>query len=503
MSRSIYLICLGVSSAFDPQVSGFAAEQARPNILWIFSDDHAAQAVGAYGGRLQPLNLTPNLDRLAAEGMVFERAYVGNSICAPSRATLLTGKHSHKNGQFGNRGAFNHNQPQFQKLLQKSGYQTAMIGKIHLGGAMQGFDYWEVLPGQGKYWSPSFITANGKTSYEGQHSTDVITDRALNWLKNSRDKSKPFMAMVHYKAPHRSWQPTTRWKEKFKDRTFPEPDTLFDDYEGRTMAARQQDMTISRSMSMGGDVKSSQPERKAELAKIDASDRKALTRLKYQWYMRDYLACIAGVDENVGRLLKYLEDEGLDKNTVVMYSSDQGFYLGEHGWFDKRFMYEESYKTPLIARWPSVVKPGTRNKNLVQNIDNAPTFLDIAGVDIPDDMQGVSLLPLLKGEAPKEWRKSLYYHYYEYPGAHRVRSHEGVSTQRYKLIRFYGPGVPDGEQWEFFDLEKDSQEMKSEYDNPEYADKVKQLKAELQRLREHYDVKANGRPPQRKRRQRK
>ncbi|HKK18219.1 MAG TPA: sulfatase, partial [Opitutales bacterium] len=405
MKRKILIstwISLTASIAASQGLCGDAA--GKPNIIWIFADDHAYQAIGAYGGRFEPYNLTPNIDRLASEGIVFDRAYVGNSICAPSRATLLTGKHSHLNGMTGNQGHFDHNQPQFQKVLQRSGYQTAMIGKIHLDGKLQGFDYWEVLPGQGRYWDPVFMTENGRKTYTGQHSTDVVTDRALSWLAQGRDSEKPFMLMVHFKAPHRPWEPTTRWKEKFKDTIWPEPETLFDDYEGRGTAAHRQKMTIARHMTMKRDVKSGQPERQAELNEIDRKDIKALTRLKYQWYMRDYLACIAGIDESVGKLLAYLKETGLDENTVVMYSSDQGFYLGEHGWFDKRFMYEESFRTPLLARWPGVIKPGSRNDDLVQNIDFAETFLDIANNTIPDDMQGRSLVPLMKGETPEDWR---------------------------------------------------------------------------------------------------
>ncbi|MGB0743988.1 MAG: sulfatase family protein [Opitutales bacterium] len=466
-----------------------AADADRPNILWLFSDDHAYQAVGAYGGRFGELDLTPNIDRIADEGMRFDRAYVGNSICAPARATLLTGKHSHLNGKFDNQTKFDHDQQQFQKILQKNGYQTAMVGKIHLDGEMQGFDYWEVLPGQGRYWNPVFITAEGKTTYKGEHSTDVITLRAIDWLENKRNKEKPFMAMVHYKAPHRHWQPTSRWKERFKNKVFPEPATLFDDYEGRGFAANNQDMTILETMSMQQDVKSMQPERQAELALIDKDDPRALTKLKYQWYMRDYLACIAGVDENVGKLLDYLEASGLAENTIVMYSSDQGFYLGEHGWFDKRFMYEESYRTPLVAKWPGITKAGSVSKDLVQNIDLAETFLDIAGLEAPEDMQGRSLVPLLRGETPDDWRKSLYYHYYEFPAYwHAVRRHEGVSTDRYKLIRFYGKDVPNGEEWEFYDLLVDPNELTSAYADKRYETEIADLKQELFRLREYYRV---------------
>ena len=468
----------------------FAANADRPNIVWIFADDHAFQAVGAYGGRFGPLNLTPNIDSLGRDGMVFERAYVGNSICAPSRATLLTGKHSHLNGKYDNRGGYNHDQPQFQKVLQRAGYQTAMIGKIHLSGKMQGFDYWEVLPGQGRYINPIFITEQGRTEYKG-HSTDIITDKALDWLENGRDDSKPFMVMVHYKAPHRNWTPAERNIKAFRKKTFPEPDSLFDDYSGRGTAAHQQDMSISKTMRMEGDLKVNRwPHRTAELelANPQGDD---LIRWKYQAYMKDYLGCIAGIDQNVGRLLKYLKDHDLEKNTVVMYCADQGFYLGEHGWFDKRFMYEESFRTPLLARWPGVIKPGSRNMDLVQNIDFAETFLDIAGVRIPSDMQGRSLVPLLKGQTPRDWRSSLYYHYYEYPAVHSVRRHEGVATSRYKLIRFYGKDVPNGEEWELYDLESDPQEMKSVYWDPAQIQRVSELKAELQRLRRHYAVPAD------------
>jgi arylsulfatase A-like enzyme len=472
--------------AFISVISSAFATQ-RPNILWLFSDDHAYQAIGAYGGRFEKENLTPNIDSIAKSGMLFERAYVANSICAPSRATLLTGKHSHLNGKYDNRGGFNHDQQQFQKILQKNGYQTAMIGKIHLNGKMQGFDYWEVLPGQGRYWNPDFITEKGRTNYKGQHSTTVITDRALNWLKTGRDEKKPFMLMVHYKAPHRHWEPNKKQKKAFSTRTFPEPDTLFDNYEGRGTAAHKQDMSIAKTMSMNTDVKANQPDRKAYLEKHNPQG-KDLIRWKYQAYMQDYLGCIAGVDDNVGRILAHLKESGLDENTIVMYSADQGFYLGEHGWFDKRFMYEESFRTPLLARWKGVIAPGSRNSDLVQNIDFAETFLDIAGAPIPDDMQGRSLVPLLKGQTPKDWRTFLYYHYYEYPATHSVRKHEGVAGKRYKLIRFYGQDVPNGEEWEFYDLKKDPQEMHSQYASPEYANTIAELKKELTNLRKQYKV---------------
>jgi arylsulfatase A-like enzyme len=485
VSLSLAALATFASPAFTAEP---AAPAPRPNIVWIFSDDHAYQAIGAYGGRLQPENLTPNIDTLARDGMLFQRAYVANSICAPSRATLLTGKHSHINGKIDNRGDFNHDQSQFQKVLQQHGYQTAMIGKIHLNGKMQGFDYWEVLPGQGIYINPKFVTEQGQTTYEG-HSTDIITDRALNWLETGKDDSKPFMLMVHFKAPHRPWVPAPRFQEAFRGRLFPEPDNLFDDYRGRGTAAHQQDMSIATTMDMIHDVKANRPDRAAYLAQHQPTGED-LVRWKYQAYMQDYLACVAGVDENVGRILRYLEEQGLANNTVVMYSADQGFYLGEHGWFDKRFMYEESFRTPLLARWPGVIEASSRNDDLVQNLDFAETFLDIAGAPIPDDMQGRSLVPLLQGETPEDWRESLYYHYYEYPAVHSVRRHEGVATKRYKLIRFYGQDVPDGEEWELYDLETDPNEMHSIYDDPAQQERIAQLKQELLRLREQYQVPA-------------
>jgi arylsulfatase A-like enzyme len=310
----------------------------------------------------------------------------------------------------------------------------------------------------------------------------------LNWLKNNRDTSKPFMAMVHYKAPHRNWIPAERFRKKFETMSFPEPETLFDDYKGRGTAARKQDLSIAKTMTMDHDFKVDRWEyRKKELLESGLVG-KELVRAKYQAYMRDYLACIAGVDENVGRLLDYLKESGLDKNTIVMYSADQGFYLGEHGWFDKRFMYEESFRTPLLAKWPGVIQPGSVNTDLVQNIDFAETFLDLAGVEAPADMQGESIVPLLRGNTPSDWRDSLYYHYYEYPGCHSVRRHEGVATQRYKLIRFYGPDVPNGEEWELYDLERDPREMKNEYNSPEYKAVVQTMKEKLTALIKEYKL---------------
>ena len=469
----------------------------RPNIVWIFSDDHSYQTIGAYGGWSQDLDVTPNIDRLAQAGMRFDRCYVSNSICAPSRAVLLTGKHSHLNGKLDNREKFNHDQMNFAKLLQKGGYQTAMIGKIHLQGKMQGFDYWDVLIGQGHYNNTEFVSAEGKEKSKG-YVTDVITDKTLNWLRQQRDKSKPFMLMMHHKAPHRNWHPARRDMDKYADVEIPEPSTLFDDYANRTTAAKKQDMTIAKTMRMEGDVKlggkytnHSQYRRRNAYYEKNKPTGKDLVKFKYQLYMKDYLRCIWAVDESVGQVLDYLDQSGLSENTIVMYCSDQGFYNGEHGWFDKRFMYEESFRTPLIVRWPGKVKAGSVNTDLVQNIDFAETFLDIAEMEVPSDMQGESIVPLLEGQTPADWRTSLYYHYYAYPSTHHVRRHEGVAEQRYKLIRFYGRDVPGGEEWELFDREKDPRELNSEYSNPEYASQVKRLKKELRRLRQYYQVPAD------------
>ncbi|MGE4489253.1 MAG: sulfatase [Kiritimatiellales bacterium] len=494
-SSVVVMRAQGAASS-DVEIKG-KSDGISPNIVWIFSDDHAYQAIGAYGGRLQALNPTPNIDRIANEGMRFDRCYVANSICGPSRATLLTGKFSHMNGQLDNQAPnqFDHNQQQFQKVLQENGYQTAIIGKIHLDGTLQGFDYWDVLPGQGKYINPAFISQNGRKRYPG-YVTDIITDKAVTWLKSRRDPSRPFMLMVHQKAPHRSWLPAARDMTRYEDVEIPEPANLFDDYATRTTAAHEQEMSIGNDMMTGADLKIG-PKYAVPGGQFEARNTwfaehqpkgRDLVKWKYQTYMKDYLRCIWSVDEGVGKILQTLKDQGLDENTIVLYSSDQGFYLGEHGWFDKRFMYEESFRTPLLARWPGHIKAGSVNTDLVQNIDFAETFLDLAGAPIPADMQGRSIVPLLKGKTPKDWRTSLYYHYYEYPKPHHVRPHEGVADQRYKLIRFYSDDLPEGEEWELYDLEKDPSEMNNLFTNPEYADTVQRLKKELARLRKEYQV---------------
>jgi arylsulfatase A-like enzyme len=487
-----------------------ATAQQRPNNLWIYSDDHAQNAVSAYGGRLAELAPTPNIDRIAREGVIFRNSFVTNSICGPCRAVVLTGLHSHLNGFQDNSSRFDGSQETFPKLLRQAGYQTALFGKWHLVTDPTGFDAWAVLPGQGDYYNPDFITPDGKERIEG-YVTDIITDKALHWLQHGRNSEQPFMLMVQHKAPHREWLPDPKHLSMYEDVVFPEPDTMFDDYANRGTAAREQDMTIAKTMRPGFDLKLWKEEDrdtkpwKNFFGRMNDEQRAAweaaynarietyqsanlqgedLVRFKYQCYMKDYLRCIASVDDNVGRVLDYLEETGLDKNTVVFYSSDQSFYLGEHGWFDKRFIYEESLRTPLVARWPGVIRPGTEVTPMVQNLDCAETFLDIAGLPVPDRMQGLSMLPLMRGETPDDWRSSIYYHYYEGEGkVHNVYKHYGVRTERYKLAFFYTLN-----EWEFYDLEKDPQEMRNEYANPDYAAQVKELKEELARLREQYKV---------------
>ena len=495
-----------------PLAAAAASAADRPNIVFVFSDDHATQAISAYGGALAEIAPTPNLDRIAAEGMLFHRCMVTNSICGPSRATILTGKYSHKNGFFKNEATrFDGSQVTFPKLLRKAGYETAIIGKWHLASDPTGFDHWDILPGQGSYYNPDFINSDGKYRLEG-YVSEIITEKAKDWVVNQRDAKKPFLLMVQHKAPHRAWDPAPKYLTAFDDVTIPEPDTLFDDYSGRGTAAREQDMTIEKTMTLGRDLKVKEKDETGQFlvsafnrmtpdqqamwdaayqekneefvaANLEGAD---LVRWKYQRYLKDYLRCIKSVDDSVGELNDLLESTGMAENTVFIYSSDQGFYLGEHGWFDKRFMFDESYRTPLLVRWPGQVKPGSTNSDLVSNLDFAQTFLDIAGVESPAEMQGASLVPILKGKKPSDWRTSHYYHYYEYPGWHMVHRHEGVYDGRHKLMNFY-----DLEEWELYDLETDPREMKNQIENPEYAETVARLKSELSNLREQYDVPAN------------
>ena len=466
-------------------------KDARPNILFIFSDDHAYQSISAYGSLV---NKTPNLDRIANEGMRFDRAFVTNSICGPSRAVVLTGKYGHLNGFVTNGNTFNGNQQTVSKLLQTAGYETAVIGKWHLKSTPIGFDYYHVLIGQGPYYNPPMKTTDGPVNHIG-YTTEIITDQTLEYLKERRDPDKPFFLMYQHKAPHRNWQPGPDEINNYNNETIPEPITLFDDYQGRTSAARNQAMTVKEHLTRY-DLKLDPPKnltpeqlivwneaydrKNAELAKLNL-EGDALIRWKYQRYVKDYLRCIDSVDKNVGRVLDYLEESGLAENTIVIYTSDQGWYLGEHGWYDKRWMYEESFRTPLMVRWPGKVKPGTVNTDMVMNLDFAQTFLEIAGAEQPEDMQGASLKPVFEGKTPEDWRESVYYHYYEFPGAHSVAKHNGVRTERYKLIHFY-----ENKEWELFDLKEDPNELNSVYDDPAYASIKKDLEIELERLQDFY-----------------
>ncbi|HPD46446.1 MAG TPA: sulfatase-like hydrolase/transferase [Anaerohalosphaeraceae bacterium] len=467
------------------------AARKRTNILFIMSDDHASHAMSCYGSRI---NKTPNLDRIANEGMRFDNCFCTNGICAPSRAVILTGKHSHINGHIDNTKRFDGSQVTFPKLLQAAGYQTAIVGKWHLQSDPTGFDYWNILPGQGDYYNPVMIEMGQRKKYTG-YVTDIITDVCIDWLKR-RDADRPFCLMYHHKAPHRNWQPGPKHLTLYDDVTMPEPPTLFDDYATRSDAARQQEMTVERHLN-AADLKLTPPKNLTEEqaaawnAAYEPKNKafteanlqgKDLVRWKYQRYIKDYLRCIASIDENVGRVLDYLDEAGLADNTLVFYTSDQGFYLGDHGWFDKRFMYEESLRMPLVARLPGSIRPGSVSADMIQNLDFAPTFLDYAGVEIPAEMQGRSFRKILEGRTPADWRESIYYHYYEYPAVHAVKRHYGVRTLRYKLIHYYY----DIDAWELYDLKNDPQELKNVYDDPQYAGVAKEMKAQLQQLRKLY-----------------
>ena len=473
--------------------------EKRLNIVYIMSDDHSYQTISAYDGRF---NQTPNIDRIAQMGMKFTSAYVENSISGPSRACLLTGKFSHKNGFYDNSTSFDGSQQTFPKLLQAAGYQTAIVGKWHLVSDPTGFDYWDIVPGQGQYYNPQFIR-NGETRVEEGYVTDITTDLALGWLDQNKDNGKPFCLLIHNKAPHRSWEPDIQDLGYYDDADLPLPETFYDDYSTR-LAAELQKMSIAVNMSVTRDLKVTDTARNARQmsSRRSPEDQEAwdayygkiseeyyaanltgndLAEWKYRRYMSDYLGVINSVDRNVGRVLDYLEENGLMDNTIIVYTSDQGFYMGEHGWFDKRFMYEESFRTPLLVYYPGGKKGDVTE--LVQNIDYAPTFLEAAGVEIPEDIQGESLLPILKGEKVKNWRNSLYYHYYEQPGEHNVLRHYGVKMDNYKLIHFYF----DSDEWELFDLEKDPRELNNIYGQPGTEEITAKLEKEMLRLQEKYD----------------
>jgi arylsulfatase A-like enzyme len=487
----------------------------QPNIVFIFSDDHAPHAIGAYDGWLKKVNPTPNIDQLASQGMLFENSFCTNSICGPSRAVILTGKHSHHNGFMNNGNKFDGGQQTFPKLLKKAGYKTAIFGKWHLKSKPQGFDEWKVLPGQGEYYNPRLLTAAGEIKTIG-HCTDVVTDMAVDWLKEQSKGDKPFVLMCQHKAPHRNWMPALRHLDLYDDIKIPEPATLFDKWKDNASPARWQELEIDGHMHLNYDlfydltletplegkvnfdrsgaknlhrmtptqlsIWNSHWDPKNDAVRKAQPEGKDLVRWKYQRYAKNYLRCVKGVDESVGTIMENLETLGLAENTIVIYSSDQGFYIGDHGWFDKRWMYEESLKMPFIIKWPGVTKPGSKDQHLIQNLDYAPTFLEVAGAEIPADLQGKSLVPLLKGELPApNWRNSIYYHYYEFPSVHMIPMHNGIRTDRHKLINFY-----HFDEWELYDLKNDPDELKNLYNDPAQAGLVTDLKKQLKGLVEHY-----------------
>lgn len=493
-----------------------AVKAKQPNIVFIFTDDHALQAIGAYGSKV---NQTPHLDRLASQGLIFDRSYCANSICGPSRACVLTGKHSHINGFMRNDNVFDGDQPTFPKQLQAAGYQTAIIGKWHLVSQPQGFDHWEILPGQGHYYNPVFLQMDGSRQRYNGYCPDLVTDLALDWVEN-RAPNRPFLLMAQHKAPHRNWAPHPRHFGRYPLGSIAEPDTLFDDYAGRSQLLQENEMTIARHFYWSHDMKFKgenrypehflggipngeyarmtdgqkslwdayyEPENQAFLKKMDAGllSDKEITQWKYQRYMHDYLGCVAAVDDSVGRILDYLDDHGLAENTIVVYASDQGFYLGEHGWYDKRWIFEESLRMPLIVRWPAVVQPGQRSAALVQNIDYAPTFLQAAGAEVAAEIQGTSLLPILQasGQPPADWRQAVYYAYYENDAVHAVPVHDGIRSDRYKLVFF-----PRTSEFNLFDLESDPQEMTSVHDSPEYQSVMEAMRTQYVALKQQYEV---------------
>ncbi|WP_283641378.1 sulfatase family protein [Mesonia mobilis] len=498
------------NSSEEKKAEKTAANQ-KPNIVFIMADDHAVKAISAYGSEIGKLAPTPNIDRLAKNGAIFNQNYNTNSLCGPSRAVILTGKHSHQNGFRMNGERFDNTQQTLPKILQQNGYQTAVIGKWHLSDEPTGFDYWKILDDQGKYYNPDFITAEDTTRVTG-YAQDLITDYSIDWMKQ-RNEEQPFFLMVHHKAPHRNWMPALRHTTLYDSVEFPLPDTYFPDFENQ-QAAEEQLQTIYEDMYEGHDLKLSKHKGTDSLAanpwkddfermtadqkeKWNAAYRpkndafwekdlhgKDLAKWKGQRYLREYMATIASVDESVGRILDYLEAQDLDENTLVVYTSDQGFYLGENGWFDKRYMYETSFRMPLLMQFPKEIEAGSVISEMTQNLDFAPTFLDMAGIEIPEDMQGISFKKVLYGEEAEIGRDAIYYHYYDFPAFHMVKRQYGIKTDRYKLIHFYD----DIDTWEFYDLEKDPKEQNNLIDAEEYQAEVKMMHQKLNSVQQHYQV---------------
>lgn len=504
-------------------------EEKQPNIVFIMTDDHSYQTISAYGHALSQLAPTPNIDRIAKQGILFEQAFVENSLSTPSRACLMTGLYSHQNGQRTLGAGIDTTQTFFSELLQQNNYQTAVVGKWHMQCEPKGFDYYSVLNDQGEYYNPYFKDkgSNGEFKQEKGYATHLITNKSIDFIKN-RDKDKPFCLLVHHKAPHRNWQPEPKYLNIYEDIEFPIPDTFYDDYETRCEPAHIQDMTINKTMTYVYDLKiyeladvkpyseewnvegykkevtdqmtpeeievwnnAYHPKNQEFLKNKDSMTKDEILRWKYQRYLRDYLRCIKSIDDEVGRILDYLEKENLTENTIIVYTSDQGFYMGEHGWFDKRFMYEESMRTPLLIAYPKKIKAQTRTKALVQNIDYAPTFLSLAGIEKPKEMSGTTLEPLFGGEKPENWRADLYYHYYDYPAIHQVRRHDGVRSDRFKLIHFYEQDSKGNYILncnEFYDLEKDPKELNNLYNSKEYQEQVAYLQERLNTYRTQLKV---------------
>lgn len=509
----IFLCLICFISCGKKEKSEPVAKNKMPNIIFIMTDDHASQAISAYGHPLSKLAPTPNIDRIAKNGVKFNNNFVTNSICGPSRAVILTGKHSHINGFRMNGETFDGSQPTFPKYLKEIGYNTALFGKWHLHGTPEGFDDWKILVDQGNYYNPDFMQGKDTTRIEG-YATDIITEMGLDWLKNNSKNEAPFLLMIQHKAPHRNWMPALRHLNKYDSVTFPLPKTYFPDFTNQ-VAAQEQLQTIYEDMYEGHDLKMSVRKGsdslrhnpwKTDFDRMTKEQRdiwnaayrpkndafheakltgKSLAEWKGQRYLEDYLATVASVDEGVGKILDYLKESGLDENTLIVYTTDQGFYLGEKGFFDKRFMYEESLAMPLLMQLPGLIEPGSEIDALTQNLDFAPTFLDLAQVKIPEAMQGKSLVPLMKNSvADEDFRNAIYYHYYDFPAFHMVKRHYGIRTDRYKLIHFYD----DIDEWEMYDLQEDPREMNNIYKDEDYAEIRDQLHNELDSLQEKYNV---------------
>lgn len=501
--HQVIFLCLLITGIYGCSIKGKekTQESVQPNIIFIMSDDHAAHAITAYGGIYDSLAPTPNIDRLADEGMIMKNVFCTNAICGPSRAAILTGKYSHVNGYYKNEsgGKFDSNQWTFPEELQKNGYQTALFGKWHLGSEPKGFDYYKYHEGggqQGFYWNPVY-NQNGQKVTEKGYATNLTTNFALEWLKQTNLNNKPFCLLLQYKAPHRNWEPDTKYVDLWEDIEMPYPETFNDDYNTREKTAGNTDMTMDDFNRK--DMKLAPPEslkgrdltkwfqygnKRGDIVFPDKSMTAEENRKwKYQTYIKDYLACVRSVDDNIGRVLDYLDKNDLAENTLVVYTSDQGFYLGEHGWFDKRFIYEESLRMPFLVRYPRKIKAGTKNADIITNIDFAPTLLDAAGITKPEEIQGNSFFHNLQGQTPVDWQKSMYYHYYEFPFWHHVQPHYGIRNKRYKLIHFYY----NVDIWEFYDLENDPDELNNQVDNPEFSETIAQMRQELEQLQVKYN----------------